>query len=168
MRNLAIVAGILLMAMPPVMAAAPEVPVVDGDVPAVELIPGIGPGPHTASFAAVAPATTTGTTGIIHINLQAGISHGFAGVNVAGYTGTLESRLEWQVPGGATGVRTFRCNVLNGVIACMPGFGAFPPAQSLVNQICVSYNYLTLVQGGSGNWGCSITFTGLTIPNPPA
>lgn len=116
----------------------------------------IGGRVFTTCSAGPAQTCTTGT----HLRLNAAgpvtggyISHGFAGVSLAGVTATLESKVIGESSGNA---RTFRCNVLNGAISCLGGFGLFPSGE-FYTQECRSYNYGTTTPGGIGQWSCGIT-----------
>jgi hypothetical protein len=162
-----IVLGVLLMAIPPALAVS-DVPIVDTNFPTTNVVAPYGGAPITVSCNGVAPGTNTCTTGS-HLAISVGtapltLTHGFTGVNFAGYTGTVESTLSWN-SGTATGARTFRCNVNNGALSCLGGSGAFPPnGPSIITQTCSSYNIGTLTPGGSGNWGCIFTYTGIKMP----
>ncbi|MCA1812749.1 MAG: hypothetical protein LC624_02215 [Halobacteriales archaeon] len=162
------VAVAMLVAPPALAAMSADVSDTSLPGPALQLAGGVEP--KTVTCGASAPTGTSCTSGQ-HIIFNAGtaqtpVSHGFTGVNLAGVTATLESKLTWTT-GQASGARTFRCNVTNGVIACMPGFGAFPPnGPSIVTHTCASYNLATTTPGGVGNWGCAFTFFGVTSPAP--
>jgi hypothetical protein len=163
MQKLSLLLGALMLAAPAALGS-PAVPIMD-DLPAPDIIPGLI-GPTTARCNGTAPGTTQCSSGthLMLVTPASGVSHSFSGVNFAGYTGTVESKLSWT-NGLQSGERTFRCNVTNGVIQCMPGFGAFPPqGADIVTHTCKSYTKGTTTLGGSGNWACNVTFTGATLP----
>lgn len=138
-------------------------PVVPGLVPAFQTCGATAPGTCTSgTHLVIRPAQTTPAAG--PIPALGGISHGFAGVNLAGVTATLESKISWvDVVSNAAGARTFRCNVNNGLLISCAGSGTFPPTNSITRlaHTCASYTLGTVTPGGVGTYSCNITFTGV-------
>jgi hypothetical protein len=84
-----------------------------------------------------------------------GLQHGFP-LPMAGYTGTLESRLVH-----ALGARTFHCSFQQGtLVACTLASGAWPAEGSPFSHQCRSFKYGTTLPGGSGPWRCALAHDG--------